>query len=251
MAKATRIDLARAGKEELLDFIDKSGTTIDPELPLPQLREKAMEIQQALVSTKDSDDLDKRAKAASAKILNEGEDDEDSEDGETGIVAQMRGVTKSKKNDINSLEVQPHDGESASINEIIEDSRRIKGDDMEETIEEKVLREHKKKNDTYKIAKMVAAADAEINEYHRDAMQRHKASRTNLCFYLLKGTNLSTLTTPYTKIQGVRLRKETPYRALDLEIKFFRTKRGMFGECEYLGDDRVEVSKAAKAKKSK
>jgi len=243
MSKDTvqKVDLAKASKEELLDFIEKSNTTIDPSLSTPVLREKAMEIQQSFVALKDSDDLDSRAKAASDVIL--GNDSEetssDSEETSKDISNIKSTISKASNTDIDSTNVQPHDGESSSINSIIDESRTNKDGNLDETIEEKILREQKQKKDDFRTARFVVAADAEIREYHIDAKEKHKAKITDVCFFLLKGTNLNTFTTPYTKIPGVRLRKETPYRSLDLELKYFRRKRGMFGECAYQGIDKV------------
>lgn len=249
MSQSTKIDLAAASKQELLDFIEKSGTTVDPNLSKPQLREKAMEIHQSLEAMKADDDLEQRAKAASDAVLSDDEaDDTDGDEGdstEPQIITQMK--ESKKKSDsvdnLDSLEVHPHDGESASINEIVDNSRTGKSADLDETIEEKIMREQQQKRDDYRTAREVAAADAQIREYHLDAMDKHRAKRTDVCFFLLKGTNLNTFTTPYTRIPGVRLRKETPYRALDVELKLFRRKRRMFGECAYQGADKVGIKK--------
>lgn len=246
MAKTSKLDLAKADKEALLDFIEKSGTTVDPALPVPQLREKAMEIQQEISSMKDDDDLEARAKAAADAVLgNDGDetsDDGTDSDDEPEILSQMKGSKKASKSyDIESLDVHPHDGESESIHNVIDDSRRSRDGSLDETIEEKILREQQDKRDSLRTAREVAAADAQIREYHINAMDKHGAKKTDVCFFLLKGTYLNTFSTPYTKIPGVRLRKQTPYRALDIELKFFRRKRGMFGECGYQGSDKVSA----------
>ncbi len=249
MSKTAKVDLARATKEELLDYLESARITVSADLPLPQLRERAMEVQQTLSASKEDDDLERRAKAASAKILGESEESESEDSDDDDIMASLTGGVKSnekKKFSMDSLEVFPEDGMAGSINEIISDSATGR-DDME-TVEERILREHKEKQNDLRMARFVAGADAEINEYHRNATQKHNANLTNICFFLKTGTFLSTFTTPYTKISGVRLRRETPYRALDLELKFFRSKRKMFGEVAYDGPNQVAMPKAAKAK---
>lgn len=244
MAKA-KLDIARASKEELLSFCEDAEITVDPSLSLPQLREKALEIQQTLSASNKEDDIERRAKAASAAILGDEDEELESDDTQAALTGLRAGAPKKARKtfDIDSLEVQPEDGEAASINAIIDDSRNREDG---ESVEERILREQMRKKDDYRTARFVAAADAEINEYHRAAAQEHNAKITNICFFLKKGMHLSSFTTPYTKIQGVRLRKDTPYRALDLELKFFRRKRGMFGECAYEGADQAVVKKAKK-----
>lgn len=249
MPKASeKIDLARASKEDLIAYLEKAKITIDENLPVPQLRERAMEVYQTLKAAKADDDLEKRAKAASSAILSDGDDDTADADLDGDVIADLVGNTgkpTKKKFDIESLEVFPEDGVAGSINDIIDDS--AKGGEEMETVEERILREHQEKKNDLRTARLVAAADASIREYHSNAIQKHGARLTNVCFFLKSGMHLSSFSTPYTKINGFRLRRATPYRALDVELKLFRTKRKMFGECAYEGADQA-VAPVGKAK---
>jgi len=228
-------DLSTADKDTLLSYLQETGNTMDPKASLPMIREKAMEVQDALGD--DGDSLDSRAKAAADSVLDEEEDDDDS--GESQPRLPDRSAEKNKpvkrKLDIESKEVQPHDGESASINKIISSDFASGDDQFGETLEGRILREQERRTNDIKNARLVAAADAGIAEYHKEAARKHGAKITDICFFLLKGTKLSSFTSPYTNIPGIRLRKETPYRSLDVELKYFRGKRNMFGECAYEG----------------
>lgn len=228
------INLATADHAELVKFLKSAELTgWDENAETHDLRKLAIRTQDELADIGENAETEKEALAASKQertlMAEEGKKALQALKG-AGLISEDDGATE--EIDMDSTEVMPHDGQAASIHSVMSEQAESE-DGGNKTAEQLMAEEQARQHKARQRLLAVAAADKQIGVYHRKSMEKFGAKETNVCFYLLSGMQLSTFFTKYTRIPGIRLQKETPYRALDVELPIFRRKRGMFGEKAY------------------